>query len=180
MRRAISRLALATLIEMGVDVNLPLAEFRPDSALWLAATAACRDRERGLETVRWLVAHGARVNFGFKDEPLYCYPLMQAMKNNDLEMVELMVSTGKTSTCLGKFNRTPLSWAIDFGRTKIADYLLEGCVGVASGAGVCSAASSGSHPRSYCRSGRSGPAEWLGADRPGWRFACVGSRGIPR
>jgi hypothetical protein len=116
--------ALETLVEMGVDINFPLSKYCPDSALWRAATGACRDRNGGLETVRWLIAHGARVILGFGDEPPYPYPLMQAIQNNDLEMVEVMLATGEDINLLGgPINQTPLSWAIEHGRTVIAEYL---------------------------------------------------------
>ncbi|HEY1188416.1 MAG TPA: suppressor of fused domain protein [Gemmata sp.] len=116
---------LADLFARGVDVNIdftPDHPSRPDTPLFEAVLGSYKDIERGREMVRWLLARGARATFG-PDGGSYPYPLVQAIKEGDLEIVRMLADVTPDLNTLGELNESPLSYAIGYGQHEIAAYL---------------------------------------------------------
>jgi hypothetical protein len=108
---------VALLVEHGVDVNIPQGDLMPQRPIGTAATAE-RD-----DTVRWLVEHGAEINYEWDGGELYCMPLAGYVLRGNLEMVHLLVEAGAKLNVLDRRMTTPLSIAIRAKHKDIEDYL---------------------------------------------------------
>ncbi len=108
---------VALLVERGVDVNTPHTPESPDRPIGPAA------RLGRTETVRWLIEHGSDINYGWDGEADSCVPLAGAILNGHFEIVRLLVEAGAYLNVLDRTNRTPLTWALDYGQDEIAAYL---------------------------------------------------------
>jgi hypothetical protein len=108
---------VALLASLGVDVNIPEDPRLPDRPIG-SASALSR-----VETVRWLLDHGAEINYEWGGWPPSCKPLASATINGNFEIVKMLVEAGGYLNVLDRTNRTPLTWAIEYGRTDIANYL---------------------------------------------------------
>jgi len=113
---------LKAVVEMGVDVNEthdfgdPTSPFyEPEGPILTAASFG------DLEMVRWLLNHGARINYVVQGNPR-CLPLIRAATVGHLEVVKLLVAHGADvhSTWNGL---NAMTQAEEFGRRDILDYL---------------------------------------------------------
>lgn len=105
------------LIENGVDIDLTQSPEMPERPVG-AATALNR-----VETVRWLLDHGAEINYEWGGFAPTCKPLTSAIINGNVEIAQLLVDAGGFLNVLDRTSRTPLTWAIEYNRKEIADYL---------------------------------------------------------
>eukprot|EP00913_Durusdinium_trenchii_P035301 g33031.t1 len=109
------------LVELGVDVNITKyptddPDTEPEGAIQQAADFG------HLEAVRWLLDHGAEINFEFKGERR-CWPLVGAATRGHLEIVKLLVERGADLEArMGGVYA--LSQAETYGRFEVRDYLL--------------------------------------------------------
>lgn len=109
--------AVALLVARGVDVNIPKDPRLPARPISTAAMAGYAD------TVRWLLAHGSDVNYGWDGDQDYCVSLGVTIMEGQFEIVRLLVEAGGYLNVLDRTNRTPLTWALDYGQHEIAAYL---------------------------------------------------------
>ena len=113
---------IKALFDLGLDVNTPKScedpndpYCTPEGPILQAAT------EGNVETVRWLLSHGAKINYIVHGKSR-CLPLLDAAANGHLDIVRLIVENGADIHC--SFNGlTPLSQATNYGHSDIADYL---------------------------------------------------------
>ena len=108
---------VALLHELGVDLNICRPDDPIDRPLY---TAANTDH---WETVRWLVEHGAEINYEVGNREPRCVALGTVIRAGRLDIVKLLVEAGAVLDVCDRRNKTPLAWAIDYGQTEIADYL---------------------------------------------------------
>ncbi|MDY3562922.1 suppressor of fused domain protein [Gemmata sp. JC673] len=108
---------VALLVARGVNVNTPEDPRLPDRPLGTAVMGGYT------ETVRWLIEHGSDINYGWDGDKDYCKPLASAIRQGYTEVVRLLVEAGAYLNVLDRTNRTPLTWALDYGRDEIAAYL---------------------------------------------------------
>jgi hypothetical protein len=108
---------VALLVRHGVDINIHETPKVPNRPIDTAAGQGYRDM------VRWLVEHGAEINYGFGGGPVYCYALALAVQEGDLDMVRLLVDKGALLNVRDRVGKTPLSWAIAYKRRDIEAYL---------------------------------------------------------
>ncbi len=102
--------------EMGIGGNEPEDELAPEGAIRNAAM------EGHMEVVRWLLEHGARINFEVAGV-LTCHTLGTAARNGHLEVVKLLVEHGAAINAVWKGDNA-LKWARTYGYKDIADYLV--------------------------------------------------------
>lgn len=114
---------LEALISLGVDVNEPKDPPDPDDPdaqvegpiLWAAS-------EGHLDVVRWLLQHGAKINYVVDGKPR-SLPLQFAATNGHLAVVKLLVENGADID--GSWNGTnAIRQAEDYGHPQVRDYLL--------------------------------------------------------
>lgn len=108
---------VALLYEMGVDLNIAQLESPMTRPVSVAANIERWD------TLRWLVEHGAEINYEVGGREPYCVPLGTIIRSGRLDMVKLLVEAGAILDVCDRRNLTPLGWAIQYGQTEIADYL---------------------------------------------------------
>lgn len=113
---------IQALVELGVDVNETSDHgdkndpfYQPEGAIVEAAGSG------HVEIVRWLLEHGARINYVVQGMPR-CLPLIRAATNGHLEVVKLLVEHDADfhSTWRGLDATTK---AEDFGHFEVRDYL---------------------------------------------------------
>lgn len=75
------------------------------------------------EVVRWMVENGATINFTIDDKPPFCPPLATAIRDGNNEMARILIDAGALLNVHDRYMMTPLSWAMRFGRTELADYI---------------------------------------------------------
>lgn len=75
------------------------------------------------DTVRWLIEHGSDINYGWHGDQDYCVPLGIAIMEGHFEIVQLLVEAGGYLNVVDRTNRTPLTWALDYGQDEVAAYL---------------------------------------------------------
>lgn len=103
--------------EMGIGVNEPEDDdVNPEGPIKQAAGNG------HLEVVRWLLDHGARINFEIKGV-LTSMPLSYAASNGHLDVVKLLVENGAAINAVWKGDNA-LKWARTYGYEEIADYLV--------------------------------------------------------
>src|SRR5207245_1398080 len=73
------------------------------------------------DTVRWMVEHGAELNYESPDREPVCFPLATAIRAGQLDMVKFLVEHGAALDVCDRRHLTPLAWA--GGQKEIADYL---------------------------------------------------------
>lgn len=113
---------LQTLLDRGIDVNESSGDRDPESTfyepegpvLWAAS-------EGQLEAVRWLLSHGARINYVVR-EHIRCMPMMFAATNGHLEVVKLLVEHGGEWQSSDD-GRPPAWYAKEYGQTAVLEYL---------------------------------------------------------
>ncbi len=108
---------LQVLYECGMNVDIS----KPDDPNGRAIYAAANVRHWGC--VRWLVEHGAEVNFEVPGRVPYCVPLPSVIRAGKLEMVKLLVEAGGMVNGIDRRGQTPLDWAVACNAADIADYL---------------------------------------------------------
>jgi hypothetical protein len=108
---------VALLHEFGVPFDIASVRDPMDRPLYATASPG---RWR---TMRWLVEHGAGVNWEVPPREPYCVPLPTVIRAGRLDMVKLLVEAGALLDVCDRRNKTPLAWAIDYKQTEIADYL---------------------------------------------------------
>lgn len=103
--------------EMGIGVNEPEDDdVNPEGPIILAAGNG------HLDVVRWLLEHGAKINFDIKGE-LTSMPLSYAASNGHLEVVKLLVEHGAAINAVWKGDNA-LKWARTYDHDELADYLV--------------------------------------------------------
>lgn len=114
--------AIQILVELGLDINQP--EYPPDDPMHLPEGPIDRAASAGhLEVVRWMLDHGAQVNFEFKGLKR-CVPLVSAATNGHLEVVKLLVERGADIHATGGWaNVTPITQAALYGKQDVYEYL---------------------------------------------------------
>ena len=103
------------LVEAGVDINSPANPRCPEGPIYEASSTGTP------ESVRWLIEHGARINFEV-DGTLRCLPLVSAVRENKLEIVKILVDAGAALNSVWN-NDNALSFAIKYNRKSIESYL---------------------------------------------------------
>lgn len=118
MHAAVGNLEVVKLlVARGVSVNIPEDPRLPDRPIRTATIHGCAD------TVQWLIEHGSDINYGWDGDKDYCKPLGAAIRQGYFEIVRLLVEAGAYLDVLDRTNRTPLTWAIDYGQHEVAAYL---------------------------------------------------------
>ena len=114
---------LQLLVDLGMDVNESKDRWDPDDPFCLVEGPICLAASEGqLATVRWLLEHGARIDFVVQGQPR-CLPLTWAATAGHLDIVKLLVEHGANiqgSWC----NTNALMQAEGYGRQDVRDYLL--------------------------------------------------------
>lgn len=116
---------IQALVELGLDINTPDNpgdptnsddQFSyPEGAIMWAAT------EGQQEVVRWMLDHGARINYVVNGKSR-CIPLISAARKGHLDIVKLLVQQG--ADIYGNINGlTAINEAEDFGQYDVRDYL---------------------------------------------------------
>ena len=108
---------LALLHEFGVSLDISEVDNPITRPL---NTAAYLER---WENVRWLVEHGAELNWEEPPDEPRCPALPPAIQAGRLDIVKLLVEAGARLDVCDRTNRTPLQWAIESRQTEIAEYL---------------------------------------------------------
>jgi hypothetical protein len=108
---------VALLHARGVDVNIRDSEQVPEIPLVSAAGA---DRS---ETVKWLIERGSVINHEWGGFRPICRALANAARNGNIYISRMLVEAGAVLDVLDRTDRTPLTWAIEYGQKEIADYL---------------------------------------------------------
>lgn len=108
---------VAVLHDFGVNVNIPQGDDLPDRPI---ASAVCLGQ---VETVRWLIEHGSDINYGWGGELPFCHPLPTAIRNQNFQIVKLLVEAGADLLTKDRHHLTPLDWAVGQQDITIADYL---------------------------------------------------------
>lgn len=107
---------LAVLVELGLDVNTPLAR-----APWGALLTAVFKGHR--HAAKWLLEHGAHTTHAFEGF-LHDSGALYAMDTGQIELVKMFVERGTpVDTLLGNPPRGLLSSALIHELTELADYL---------------------------------------------------------
>ncbi len=111
------------LAELGIDVNEPTDfDFNPENPFYQPEGAILHAAGEGhLDVVRWLLDHGAQINYVVRGKPR-CWPLVDAATNGHLDVVKLLVEYGADvhSTWRGI---NAVSQAEDYGEKDVVDYL---------------------------------------------------------
>jgi Suppressor of fused protein (SUFU) len=108
---------LSLLHEFGISLDITRTDDPIGRALY---SAACLSR---WENVRWLIEHGAKVNWEGSDWAVRCVPLSTVIRSGRLDIVQLLVEAGAKLDVCDRTMRTPLTWAIDYKQHEIAEYL---------------------------------------------------------
>ncbi|MEZ6141979.1 MAG: suppressor of fused domain protein [Zavarzinella sp.] len=112
--RAGDEYGVKMLLDNGVDVNV------------LVSTngRALDNCSRHTSIIKLLIEHGAEVNYlSDPNFPKYCVSIATCIHTDNIFGVKLLVEAGAYLDVCDLTNRTPLQWAIDYGRTEIAYYL---------------------------------------------------------
>ncbi|MGD9715245.1 MAG: ankyrin repeat domain-containing protein [Thermomicrobiales bacterium] len=114
--------AIQILIELGLDINRP--EHPPSHELHEPEGPIVGAATHGhIDIVRWMLDHGAQVNFEFKGLKR-CVPLVCAATNGHLDIVKLLVERGADIHATGGWaNVTPITQAALYGKQDVYDYL---------------------------------------------------------
>lgn len=107
---------IAILHEFGVPLDTVHIGNPIDRPLYAAASA-----ERWA-TMRWLIEHGAEVNWEVPGRVPYCVPMATVIRSGHLETVKLLTDAGAYLNAKDRRDRTPLDWAIAYGQTEIAEF----------------------------------------------------------
>jgi ankyrin repeat protein len=106
------------LVATGVDVNEPAnndSVASPEGVVYRAAG------EGHLDVVKWMLDHGAKLNFEVRGQTRCC-ALLQAARDGHLDVVKLLVERGAAvNSCWAEM--TPLDHAHDSGQEEVAQYL---------------------------------------------------------
>jgi uncharacterized protein len=119
------RLDAIKVLVRGLDVNTPhdsKDQDKPDNPFYQPEGAIEEAASKGhLEVVRWLLEHGARINYVVHGKPR-CLPLLSAAMFGHLDVVKLLVKHGAdiNGTCNGL---NAITQAEDLGHFDIRDYL---------------------------------------------------------
>jgi ankyrin repeat protein len=113
------------LVGLGQDVNERKDAVDPDdpdcSFCQVEGPIVQAAGEGHVELVRWLLEHGARINYTVNGK-VRCLALLRAATNGHLEVVKLLIASG--AAIRASFNgHTPLSQAVAYGHAAVADYL---------------------------------------------------------
>ena len=113
---------LQALIDLGLDVNEPRDREDPDDPFYTPEGPILQAASEGhVDVVRWLLEHGAKINYIVQGKPR-CLPLMQAASNGHYNVVKLLVEHGADINAT--WNRTnSVTQAEDYGHLQIRDYL---------------------------------------------------------
>jgi ankyrin repeat protein len=106
------------LVSAGADINAPKAAVSAGAPEGVIDTAAA---EGQLEIARWLLERGAVINHVVLGTPR-CFALCGAAAMGHLEVVKLLVERGAWLNSAWAA-MTPLSQAMTYGHTEVADYL---------------------------------------------------------
>ncbi|AMV24067.1 Suppressor of fused protein (SUFU) [Gemmata sp. SH-PL17] len=109
------------LVELLFGVGVELDISPPNNPINRPVNAAA-STNRWL-ILEWLVKHGAHINYEVEGREPHCFPLAPAILAGRLDVVQLLVEAGAVLDVCDRANNTPLSWAIAYGKTEIADYL---------------------------------------------------------
>lgn len=110
------------LLEVGIGINE--TNHPPDNQFFEPEGVAIQQAaQKGhLELVRWLLDHGAEINFEFKGQKR-CWPLVGAATQGHFEVVKLLVERGADiHGCYNNVNA--VTQAETYGQFEIRDYLL--------------------------------------------------------
>ena len=111
------------LIDLGMDINETADnDDDPENPFYQAEGAILQAAANGhLELVRWMLSHGARINYVVHGSPR-CLPLVQASTEGHLDVVKLLVEHGADihSTWRGI---NPATQAEDYGHREVLEYL---------------------------------------------------------
>ena len=114
---------IQALVDLGMDVNNPNYPDDPEGPIVQAADFG------HYEVVRWLLDHGAKINFVVNGKPR-CIPLVSAATQGHLDVAKLLVEHGaEIHATWNSINA--ISQAEDFGKWTVFDYLHS------LGAGLC-------------------------------------------
>ena len=103
------------LLDAGVDVNLhDEVSTRPLKAAIMSGS---------VELIRLLLDRGAEVNWGWPGVAPHCTALTSAIMHDHTQIAKMLIDAGAALNALDSLGRTPLSWALGYGRTEIAEYL---------------------------------------------------------
>ncbi|MBI1310865.1 hypothetical protein GC176_06115 [bacterium] len=112
----------ALVTKLGVDVNEPGFERDPDNPFYEPEGCILHAASNGqLETVQWLLGHGARINFVAHGQKR-CLPLIRAATNGHLKVVKLLVEHGADIDATWN-GINAASQAEDFGQREVLEYL---------------------------------------------------------
>jgi hypothetical protein len=115
---------IKALVDLGMDVNERWAgaDDDPTSPFYEPVGPILHAAGAGhLETVRWMLEHGAKINFPIKGIQT-CLPLQYAATGGHLDVVRLLVENGAEFNYVSN-GSNPITRAEDFGRFAIRDYL---------------------------------------------------------
>jgi hypothetical protein len=113
------------LVELGLDINTPHDppdRDKPDSPFYQPEGAIVEAAGEGqLEVVRWMLEHGARINYVVHEQPR-CLPLEWAAAGGHLEVVKLLVEHGADLHAVRR-GYNAITYAEDYGHLDVRDYL---------------------------------------------------------
>jgi len=116
---------IKALVDLGMDVNeskdLKGSE-DPDNPFYQAEGPIAQAASQGqLETVRWLLEHGAKINYIVNGKPR-CLPLDFAAQEGHLDVVKLLVEYGADIHAIWQ-GHNAITLAEDHGQFAVRDYL---------------------------------------------------------
>jgi ankyrin repeat protein len=110
------------LVDLGLDVNVPKDREDPDDPYSCPEGPILQAASEGhLNVVRWLLDHGAKINYVVQGKPR-CLPLMRAAGNGHIDVVKLLVEHGADVHATWK-GVNALTHAYNYGQQSVSDYL---------------------------------------------------------
>lgn len=109
-------------VELGLDVNLAKDVEDPEDPFCTVEGPVLHAAAEGhLEVVRWLLDHGAKINYVVSGQ-VRCLPLLRAAVNGHLDVVKLLIERGADIDATWN-GHSALTQARDYGHAGVVDYL---------------------------------------------------------
>lgn len=107
---------IEALVNAGANINEGEGPRSPEGPIVTAI------RSNAMNAVRWMLAHGAKLNHEVDGE-WRCFALTSAVRTGNLEMVKLLVEHGADYNAVWRRDTNALWFAIVYGQTEIERYL---------------------------------------------------------